>query len=165
MSFPHRYVSMKLMSVAFERQVGTFSVNITFKYVFVIEIILRHYSNHQLIHLFFIHSLTHTFTHFFSSMHSELAAGVKGARFNFSDHTSTHFYIHFESVYIIKTSSSFAYRQSSVIETIISVKTMSNVLKSNSAQAHHIESGDRSVVTRWTVDQEVVCSNPTHGRN
>ena len=26
-------------------------------------------------------------------------------------------------------------------------------------------SGDISVVTRWTVDQEVVGSNPTHGRN
>ena len=26
------------------------------------------------------------------------------------------------------------------------------------------ESGDSSVVTRWTVDQEVVGSNPTHGR-
>ena len=25
-------------------------------------------------------------------------------------------------------------------------------------------SGDSSVVTRWTVDQEVVGSNPTHGR-
>ena len=28
-----------------------------------------------------------------------------------------------------------------------------------------IESGDSSVVTRWTVDQEVVGSNPTHGGN
>ena len=27
------------------------------------------------------------------------------------------------------------------------------------------ESGDSSVVTRWTVDQEVVGSNPTHGGN
>ena len=27
------------------------------------------------------------------------------------------------------------------------------------------ESGDSSVVTRWTVDQEVVDSNPTHGGN
>ena len=26
-------------------------------------------------------------------------------------------------------------------------------------------SGDSSVVTRWTVDQEVVGSNPTHGGN
>ena len=25
------------------------------------------------------------------------------------------------------------------------------------------ESGDSSVVTRWTIDQEVVGSNPTHG--
>ena len=30
---------------------------------------------------------------------------------------------------------------------------------------HYIESGDRSVVTRWTVDQEVVGSYPTHGGN
>ena len=29
----------------------------------------------------------------------------------------------------------------------------------------YIESGDSSVVTCWTVDQEVVSSNPTHGRN
>ena len=29
----------------------------------------------------------------------------------------------------------------------------------------HTDSGDSSVVTRWTVDQEVVGSNPTHGRN
>ena len=28
-----------------------------------------------------------------------------------------------------------------------------------------IESGDSSVVTRWTVDQKVVGSNPTHGGN
>ena len=28
-----------------------------------------------------------------------------------------------------------------------------------------IWSGDSSVVTRWTVDQEVVGSNPTHGAN
>ena len=28
-----------------------------------------------------------------------------------------------------------------------------------------LESGDSSVVTRWTVDQEVVGSNPTHGGN
>ena len=28
-----------------------------------------------------------------------------------------------------------------------------------------LESGDSSVVTRWTVDQEVVDSNPTHDRN
>ena len=28
-----------------------------------------------------------------------------------------------------------------------------------------IQSGDSSVVTRWTVEQEVVGSNPTHGRN
>ena len=28
---------------------------------------------------------------------------------------------------------------------------------------HSAESGDSSVVTRWTVDQEVVGSNPTHG--
>ena len=28
-----------------------------------------------------------------------------------------------------------------------------------------IESGDSSVVTHWTVDQEVVGSNPTHGGN
>ena len=28
-----------------------------------------------------------------------------------------------------------------------------------------IESGDSSVVARWTVDQEVVGSNPTHGGN
>ena len=28
-----------------------------------------------------------------------------------------------------------------------------------------ISSGDSSVVTRWTVDQEVVGSNPTHGGN
>ena len=27
------------------------------------------------------------------------------------------------------------------------------------------ESGDGLVVRYWTVDQEVVCSNPTHGRN
>ena len=27
------------------------------------------------------------------------------------------------------------------------------------------ESGDSSVVTRWTVDQDVVGSNPTHGGN
>ena len=27
------------------------------------------------------------------------------------------------------------------------------------------QSGDSSVVTRWTVDQEVVGSNPTHGGN
>ena len=27
------------------------------------------------------------------------------------------------------------------------------------------ESGDSSVVTRWTADQEVVDSNPTHDRN
>ena len=32
-------------------------------------------------------------------------------------------------------------------------------------QAREIESGDSSVVTRWTVDQEVVGSNPTHGGN
>ena len=28
-----------------------------------------------------------------------------------------------------------------------------------------LESGDSSVVTRWTVDQEIVGSNPVHGRN
>ena len=28
-----------------------------------------------------------------------------------------------------------------------------------------LESGDSSVVTRWTVDDEVVGSNPTHGGN
>ena len=28
-----------------------------------------------------------------------------------------------------------------------------------------MQSGDSSVVTRWTVDQEVVGSNPTHGGN
>ena len=28
-----------------------------------------------------------------------------------------------------------------------------------------IESGDSSAVARWTVDQEVVGSNPTHGGN
>ena len=28
-----------------------------------------------------------------------------------------------------------------------------------------IESGDSSVETRWTVDQEVMGLNPTHGRN
>ena len=30
---------------------------------------------------------------------------------------------------------------------------------------YHSVSGDSSVVTRWTVDQEVVGSNPTHGEN
>ena len=30
---------------------------------------------------------------------------------------------------------------------------------------HDLESDDSSVVTRWTVDQEVVGSNPTHGGN
>ena len=29
----------------------------------------------------------------------------------------------------------------------------------------HLESGDSSAVARWTVDQEVVGSNPTHGGN
>ena len=29
----------------------------------------------------------------------------------------------------------------------------------------YLESGDSSVGTRWTVDQEVVGSNPTHGGN
>ena len=28
-----------------------------------------------------------------------------------------------------------------------------------------LESSDSSVVTRWTVDQEIVGSNPTHGGN
>ena len=31
--------------------------------------------------------------------------------------------------------------------------------------ADKLESGDSSVVTHWTVDQEVVGSNPTHGEN
>ena len=31
--------------------------------------------------------------------------------------------------------------------------------------ASDTEGGDSSVVTRWTVDQEVVGSNPTHGGN
>ena len=31
--------------------------------------------------------------------------------------------------------------------------------------AGKIESGDSSVATRWTVVQEVVGLNPTHGRN
>ena len=31
--------------------------------------------------------------------------------------------------------------------------------------ANYLESGGSSVVTRWTIDQEVVGSNPTHGGN
>ena len=40
------------------------------------------------------------------------------------------------------------------------------VLRSQSvddAFTFFLKSGDSSVVTRWTVDQEVVGSNPTHG--
>ena len=37
----------------------------------------------------------------------------------------------------------------------------------DNVQSHiiNLRSGDSSVVTRWTVDQEVVGSNPTHGGN
>ena len=34
-----------------------------------------------------------------------------------------------------------------------------------SSDSFVVESGDSSAVTRWTVDQEVVGSNPTHGGN
>ena len=38
-------------------------------------------------------------------------------------------------------------------------------LSNNIKVTEKLESGDSSVVTRWTVDQEVVGSNPTHGGN
>ena len=37
-------------------------------------------------------------------------------------------------------------------------------IESDILQSNHVKRGvDRSVVTRWTVDQEVVGSHPTHG--
>ena len=39
-------------------------------------------------------------------------------------------------------------------------------IKTNNVETtNRLKSGDSSVVTRWTVDQEVVGSNPTHGGN
>ena len=40
-----------------------------------------------------------------------------------------------------------------------------NQLCDNKITNRFLESGNSSVVTRWSVDQEVVGSNPSHGRN